>query len=161
MRDKMNQTIQGAITLAGRILLSTIFFVSAVGNKIPQFNDVAELMAGQGIPAPKLMLVGAILFLIVGSLSVIVGYKARIGAALLLVFLLLATYFFHDFWTWPENAMWILSIDENVKMPVQQLEMISFMKNMALMGAMLMILANGPGRWSIDSRSTQSQTQSS
>ena len=55
-------------------------------------------MAAEGVPAPQFMLAGAIVFLIAGSLSVILGYKARIGAALLLVFLVLATYYFHDFW---------------------------------------------------------------
>ena len=52
-----------------------------------------------GIPAPQFMLVGAIVFLIAGSLSIIIGYKARFGAVLLLVFLVLATYYFHHFWT--------------------------------------------------------------
>ena len=45
------------------------------------------------------MLVGAIVFLIVGSLSVIAGHKTQFGAALILVFLVLASYYFHNFWT--------------------------------------------------------------
>ena len=98
------------------------------------------------------MLVGAILFLVVGSLSLIVGFKARIGAFLLLIFLVLATYFFHDFWTWPQDAMWVLSSDSDVQLPVAQIEMISFMKNLALMGAMLFIVANGAGPLSVDAR---------
>ena len=98
------------------------------------------------------MLIGAIVFLIAGSLSVIFGFKARIGAALLLTFLLLATWFFHDFWTWPSETMWVLSTNDSVSMPVQQVEVISFMKNLALTGAMLFIIANGPGAWSLDAR---------
>ena len=85
------------------------------------------------------MLVGAIVFLIAGSISVITGFKARIGAALLLVFLLLATYYFHDFWTLDEPQ-------------AQQEQMIQFMKNLALMGAMLLIIANGSGPMSMDAR---------
>ena len=133
-------------------MLAHIFFMSAIGNKIPKFKDVAGYMASEGVPIPQVMLVGAIVFLIAGSLSLILGFKARIGAGLLLVFLVLATYFFHDFWTWPENAMWVLSLNSEVQMPVQQIEMISFMKNMALMGAMLFIMSNGSGPWSLDNR---------
>ena len=112
----------------------------------------------EGVPAPQFMLAGAIVFLIAGSLSIMVGYKARFGASLLLAFLVLATYFFHDFWTWSPEAMWVLSTNSEVAMPVQQIEMISFMKNLALMGAMLFIISNGPGPMSIDNRK-QSQPE--
>jgi len=133
----MNNLFQCLVTLLGRIMLSLIFLMSAAGNKIPQFNQVAEFMSSEGVPAAKLMLAGAIVFLLLGSFSIILGFKARIGASLLLVFLLLATYFFHDFWTL-EDAQ------------AKQEEMIQFMKNMALMGAMLMIMANGAGACSLD-----------
>ena len=117
------------------------------------------MMESHGVPMPHLMLVGAIVFLLAGSLSIILGFKARIGAALLLIFLVLATYFFHDFWTWPEDAMWVLSMNSEVKMPVQQIEMISFMKNLALMGTMLFIIANGSGPMSLDGRPTSTEDQ--
>src|SRR5262245_21702586 len=106
--------------------------MSALGNKIPNFETVSQFMAAEGVPMPRLMLVGAIVFLIVGGISLIVGYKARFGAALLLVFLVLATYFFHDFWTVSDPK-------------AQQEQMIQFMKNLALIGAMLLIVANGAG----------------
>ena len=146
----MPAIIQSITTVAGRVLLTFIFLMSAVGNKIPNFNGVAGYMAAEGVPAAKVMLAGAIVFLIAGSLSVIAGYKTRIGAGLLLVFLVLATYFFHDFWTWPQDAMWVLSSNSDVQLPVAQIEMISFMKNLALMGAMLFIIANGAGPMSVD-----------
>ena len=148
----MPPVIQRIVTVAARVLLALIFLMSAVGNKIPKFSDVAGVMGNQGVPAPQLMLVGAIAFLILGSLSLIVGFKARIGATLLLIFLVLATYFFHDFWTWPQDAMWVLSSNSEVKLPVAQIEMISFMKNLALMGAMLFIIANGAGPMSVDAK---------
>ena len=93
-------------------------------------------------------------------MSIVLGYQARLGASLLLVFLILATYFFHDFWTQPADAMWVLSLNEEVKQPVQQVEMIQFMKNSALIAAMLMIIANGAGAWSIDNRTKPSATNS-
>ena len=134
-----SSTLQGIVAVVGRVMLATIFLMSAVGNKIPNFNNVAGYMDSEGVPMPKVMLAGAIVFLIVGSVSIILGLKTRIGAGLLLVFLILATYFFHDFWTF-EDAQ------------EKQQQMISFMKNMALMGSMLFIMANGSGVMSLDNR---------
>jgi putative oxidoreductase len=133
----MPRTIQGILAVLGRVMLSTIFLMSAVGNKIPHFKDVADLMGLKGIPAPQLMLVGAIVFLIAGSLSIILGFKSRIGATLLLIFLVLATYYFHDFWKATDPA-------------AAQEQMIQFMKNLGLMGAMVLIIANGTGPMSLD-----------
>lgn len=146
----MANFLQGIVALVGRALLALIFLMSALGNKIPQFSNVAEVMEGEGVPAPKIMLLGAIAFLLVGGISILVGFKARLGALLLLVFLTLATYYFHDFWTWSEDAMWVLNTNDQVKQPVQQVEIGAFMKNLALMGAMMLIIANGPGPMSID-----------
>jgi len=134
----MFQTIQGPLAVLGRLLLCTIFLMSAVGNKIPHFRDVAKTMESVGVPAPEVMLFGAIVFLIVGSVSVVLGYQARFGATLLLVFLVLATYYFHAFW--------------KLEGPAQQDQMIQFMKNLGLMGAMLFIMANGAGCASVDAR---------
>jgi putative oxidoreductase len=85
------------------------------------------------------MLVGAIVFLIAGSLSVVLGFKARVGATLLLIFLVLATYYFHDFWDVTDPA-------------AKQEQLIQFMKNLGLMGAMVLIIANGTGPMSLDER---------
>jgi len=132
-----NIPVQGISTVLGRIMIATIFLTSAVGNKIPNFNKVAGYMASENVPMSQVMLVGAIVFLIAGSLSIIVGFKARIGAALLLVFLVLATYFFHDFWTLQDAQ-------------AKQDQMIQFMKNLALMGTMVFLMTNGSGRMSLD-----------
>ena len=125
-------------SILGRILIVGIFLMSAIGNKIPNFEGVTQYMAGEGIPMPSIMLIGAIAFLIFGGASVLVGYKTQIGAALLLVFLVLATYFFHDFWTFEGDA--------------RQQQMIQFMKNASLMGTMLFLIANGPGGGSLDQK---------
>ena len=75
-------------------------------------------------------------FLMLGSIMVLAGYYARIGALLLAVFLVLATYYFHPFWKTPE--------DQN--------QMAHFMKNLGLIVAMLFIIANGSGAGSLDAR---------
>jgi putative oxidoreductase len=138
----MPHLLQGILAVTGRVLLCTIFLISAAGNKIPNFSAVADVMGKVGIPAPRVMLVGAIVFLLAGSLSIILGYKARIGAGLLLVFLLLATYYFHHFWTFSAQE--------------QQEQMIQFMKNLSMMGAMILVIANGTGPFSLDERTSQS-----
>jgi len=91
-----------------------------------------------GIPAHKYLLCGAIVFLILGGLSVAAGLKARLGACMLLLFLIGATYYFHDFW--------------NAEADQQPAEMIQFLKNLALGGTMLFIIANGAGPGSLDYR---------
>ena len=118
-----------------------IFLMSAVGNKIPNFSGVTQYMAAEGVPMPSVMLAGAILFLLLGGVSVLVGYKTEVGASLLLVFLILATYFFHDFWTFEGDA--------------RQQQMIQFLKNASLMGTMVFLIANGPGQGSWDVRQAQ------
>ena len=133
----MAEALRGPLTVVGRLLLCTIYFMAAVGNKIPHFSDVAKIMESVGVPAPQFLLAGAIVFLLVGSVSVIVGYKARLGAVLLLTFLVLASYYFHPFWKLEGRA--------------QQEQMIHFMKNLSMMGAMLFIMANGSGPMSLDS----------
>ena len=93
-------------------------------------------MREKGIPFPQIALVLAIIVLLVGSVSVIVGYKSKWGAAMLLAFLALATFYFHDFW--------------NVDSDVARIQQIMFMKNISIGGTMLLIFVAGPGPWSID-----------
>ncbi len=132
----MNDKLLGVASVTGRVLLSGIFLLSAVGNKIPNFGDVVVYMQKAGVPAASLLLAGAIVFLIVGSASVVLGFKTRVGAGLLLIFLVLATYYFHAFWRF-----------EGQEAAAQQIQ---FMKNLALMGAMVFLMANGAGRFSLD-----------
>ena len=133
----MPNLLQGLVSLSGRLFIVVIFLSSALANKIPEFNKVAGYMESKGVPAAKIMLAGAIAFLIVGGVSILIGYKARVGAVLLLVFLALATYYFHNFWT----------IEDPTK---KMTETINFMKNLSLMGTMLFIIANGAGAMSLD-----------
>jgi putative oxidoreductase len=133
----MPRQVQGIVAVLGRVTLCAIFLMAALGNDIPNFSGTAKVMAKEGIPAPSVMLAGAIAFLIVGSLSVILGFKGRIGAALLFVFLVLATYYFHDFWHVTDPK-------------AKQDQIIQFMKNVSMMGAMLLIIAHGTGPMSLD-----------
>ncbi len=79
--------------------------------------------------------------LVVGSLSVVVGYKARFGALALLVFLALTTYCFHGFTFWSV-----------VNAQAQHEHIICLAMNLSVMGAMLFVIANGAGRMSLDGK---------
>lgn len=133
----MPYVLQGLLALVGRILLCAIFLMSAYGHAM-EFNHTAEtFMVPKHIPMPHVLLALALAFLVIGSLSVILGFKARIGALLLLIFLAAVTPIFHDFWNITEPA-------------AQQMQMINFLKNLSMAGAMLLIIANGPGLFSAD-----------
>lgn len=134
----MSTILQGILSVTGRLFLITIFLMSAVGNKIPNFSGVVAYMESAGVPFAPVALGLAIVFLIVGSVTILVGYQARFGAVLLGIFLILATYYFHAFWALEGEAA--------------QMQMIQFMKNLGLLGAMVFVVANGPGAWSVDER---------
>jgi len=131
----MSYPSRAILTVLGRVLLAAIFALSVL-NKLLNFSGTAAYMEMNGVPAAPVLLVGAIAFLIAGSLSVILGYHARFGATLLLVFLVLATWFFHPFWA--------------REGPQAQIEMAHFLKNLSIMGAMLFVIANGSGPLSLD-----------
>lgn len=138
----MNENLKITLNIAGRVMLVAIFLMSALGKKIPDFAGTVSYMTANGVPAPNIMLVGAIAFLLAGGISVLLGFKARIGAALLAVFLIVATYYFHNFWVHaPETQEF-------------QMQMIQFMKNLGLLGALLMVVANGAGPGSLDNYGT-------
>ncbi|WBX71176.1 DoxX family protein [Tenacibaculum retecalamus] len=79
-------------------------------------------------------LIIAILLQVVGGLSIITSFKSKIGAILLIIFILPATFIFHNFWALPT--------DTNVQIVTQQAEMVSFLKNITVIGALLLIFNN-------------------
>lgn len=126
--------LKGFGVLIGRILLVLIFLKSGIG-KIENFDATAQLMAKNGIaPYTNFFLVGAIFFELVGSITIILGYFARFGAVLLLIFLIPTTLIFHDVF---------------VANPSQGI-MVNFMKNVGIFGGLLVLLAVGAGRFSFD-----------
>lgn len=129
--------LQGFLSLLGRLMMCSIFIMAAVAGKIPNFEATVAEMEAKNIPNAKIMLIAAIALLIAGSLMIIIGYKGRIGALLLLVFLGLATFYFHDFWNNEET---------------RDTEILHFMKNLSIAGALVFILGNGSGSWALDSR---------
>jgi len=127
------------LSFLARLMLVAIFLASAIGEHIPNFNGVTASMQAEGIPNAQMMHAGAVGFMLLGSVLVLLGFWARLGAALLAVFLVLTMYYIHDFWTFADAAE-------------KQQQMIHFMKNLSMLGAMTFIVANGAGTGSVDRR---------
>ncbi len=123
--------------LVGRLLLAQIFLASGL-NKIGAWEQTAGYMASKGMPLVPLFLIAAIVFEVAGGLSLALGYKVRLGAAALIVFLIPVSLIFHNFWTY-----------EGME---RQVQMIMFMKNLAIMGGLAVVVGRGAGPLSLDSR---------
>lgn len=120
------------ISLIGRIFLSAIFIMSGLG-KISNFSGTKELMSDAGIPLTWLFLLGAIVLEFFGGLSVLLGYKVKYGAYALILFLIPATLIFHTNFG-------------------DQIQMTMFMKNIAILGGLLIIANFGAGGFSLDNK---------
>jgi putative oxidoreductase len=122
------------IALAGRVLYSAIFIAAPLGHFSPQVIGYA---ARQGVPAAPLLvpLSGVIAF--AGGLSILLGYRARVGAWLIVTFLVPVTIFMHNFWGAHDPMM-------------AQLQQAMFMKNLSMLGGALLISRWGTGPLSLD-----------
>jgi putative oxidoreductase len=124
----MDDRLERALTVVGRILLALIFVLSAIG-KLKAWAGTAGMMAAKGLPAPQLLLGLAIAFELLGGLSLMTGIRARIGALLLIVFLVLATVLFHNFWAYAG--------------PEREMQMVHFLKNVSILGGLFLVAARG------------------
>lgn len=115
---------------AGRVLLSLIYLMSGFG-KLTDRTGTIQYIESAGLPLPSVAYLLAVACELGGGLAVLAGFKARIAAAVMCVFTLAAALGFHSNFA-----------DPNM--------MIHFMKNVAIAGGFLMIVAFGPGRLSVD-----------
>lgn len=134
----MNTNLTNATALAARILLALIFIMSGFG-KITGFSGTAAAIASKGLPLPEVLTVITIAIEFLGGLLLVAGWKARWAAAVIFLFIIPTTILFHN----PSG----LPADQ------AQMQTIQLLKNLAIMGGMLMVFAFGPGGWSIDGRS--------
>ena len=129
--------IKQFVPLFGRILLALIFVFSGF-NKLTHFDGTAGYMAMHGLPMAHVLLVASIVIELGGGLMLMLGWHARIAAAVIFLFLIPVTLTFHAFWAVnPSDAMAL------------QNQMNHFMKNLAIMGGMLYVLAYGSGPLSL------------
>jgi putative oxidoreductase len=133
----MNVVLPTFAAPLGRLLLSAIFVMSGI-HKLMNWESTAEQMQAEGIVAVPVMLAIAAAVEVGAGLSVLTGCWARLGALALVVFLIPTSLIFHDFWQYTGME--------------QQNQMAHFMKNMAILGGLLMVVALGPGPLSFDAR---------
>jgi putative oxidoreductase len=123
-------------TLAARILIGQIFFLSGL-MKILDWSGTEAQMAGRGMFWIPFFHVAAMLTELGAGLSLLLGYKARLGALVLFLFLIPVTLTFHTWWTYADPKD-------------QHTNMLFFQHNLALMGGLLLVLTAGPGPLSLD-----------
>ncbi|HEX9610289.1 MAG TPA: DoxX family protein [Gemmatimonadales bacterium] len=122
--------------LAGRVLFSWMFIVSGF-NHLTKMGMMAQYSASQGVPAPTLAVAVTGLMLLAGGFSILLGYKPRWGALLLVVFLVPTAVIMHRFWGVADPMM-------------AQNQMAHFWKNIVMAGGALMIYYFAtvhPERW--------------
>lgn len=129
---------QKYIPLIARTFLAVIFLNSGIG-KLFDFAGTQQQIASAGLPLAALVTVFTIAFQLLGGVALIFGYKARIGSVLLLLFLVPATLVFH-------NPL------------VDPTQMTQFLKNLAIIGGLLMVTAYGSGPVSLDRSVANSTT---
>lgn len=123
------------IDLIGRIFLSAIFIFEAV-DTIWYFDKTKQILTQYGFTAYQdSLLYAAIFLLVMGGLMVLFGYRSTFGSVLLLCYWVPVTFVVHDFWNAPKAELRIQSI--------------LFMKDVAIVGGLLMLLGKGSGRYSI------------
>lgn len=133
----MNGTAAGAVTLLGRLLIAGMFVYAGYG-KIGGFEGTAGYIASKGLPLPQLLAAGTVVLELVAGVLLALGWKARWAALALAAFTVLASVIFHAYWAVPADQF--------------RTQQLFFLKNMAIVGGLLVIAALGPGRWSVDRR---------
>ena len=133
----MLSNLQNPLALVGRFLLALMFVLAGI-SKIGGFAGTVGYMQSKGMPMASVLAVLTIALEIGGGMALIVGWQTRWAALALALFTLVASLIFHDFWA--------------MTGPAQMTNQLMFMKNMAVIGGMLVLAAFGPGAISLDAR---------
>ncbi|HAV10942.1 MAG TPA: DoxX family protein [Candidatus Moranbacteria bacterium] len=119
----------------GQILFGGFFILNAF-NHLTKLDGMSAYAKSMGVPMPKLAVAGSGLLILFGGLGVLLGIYVKLAALMLVLFLLPVSFQMHAFW--------------KISAPGQRMgEMTNFLKNMALLGAALMLLAIPASSWVI------------
>ena len=116
------------LVLVGRIIVGAYYLFNALNHLVFAPGQLAEYAASKGVPLPLLAVIVSGLLLLIGGLSILLGVFPRIGILALVVFFLPVTFWMHDFWAIQDPQ-------------ARMIQMVSFLKNLALMGSALIFLA--------------------
>ena len=123
------------LALAGRLLVAYLFIPAGFA-KLMGFAGTVGYIKSIGLPLPEVAAAIAIVVELGAGIALLLGYKTRIVAVVLAVFTLVASFFFHAYWSLPDAQ--------------KMMQMLMFNKNLAVVGGLLALAAFGPGRLSID-----------
>ncbi len=119
-----------ALTLIGRIALAVLFVIFGF-MKIGTYAGMVAYAAAAGVPFPEAAIVLAIIIELLGGLMIIIGFKTKWAALAIALFLIPVTLYFHTNFA-------------------DQVNMTMFWKNASIFGGMLVLAANGAGKYSLD-----------
>jgi putative oxidoreductase len=135
-----NQHIKWLL-IAGRVCFVSIFILTS----FDQFKAQSIAFAAfKGVPFASIVVPFSGIMEIVGALSIVLGYRSRIGALLIMIFLIPVTFTFHQFWTIPDQM-------------AKQMDMINFFKNISILGGAFIIAYFGSGELSLDNMQRKSK----
>lgn len=121
--------------LIGRIILGLFFFFEGF-DTIVYFKETRETLASFGFGwGTDFLMIASIVILLLGSIMVIIGYYANVGAMLLFIYWFVFTLVVYSFWNDPVGE--------------KTLTITYFSRNMALCGGLLILVANGATGWSV------------
>ena len=124
------------LALLGRFLFALIFVMSG---PMHFTHQTIAFAASQGVPLASIAVPLSGVLALAGGLWILLGYRAKIGAWLLVLFLAGVTPMLHNFWAVSDPVM-------------RQMQFVMFMKNLSMMGAALFFAQAGTGTWSLDAR---------
>ncbi|HET7477874.1 MAG TPA: DoxX family membrane protein [Rubrobacteraceae bacterium] len=114
------------LLLIGRILFGGFFIMSGI-NHFMKVGMISGYAGSKNVPAPGLAVMGTGVMLVLGGLSVLLGFLPVLGLLLLILFLIPTSFLMHNFWT--------------ISDPMQRAaEQVNFLKNIALTGAALALM---------------------
>ena len=135
MPDTEAHSQRGVLSLVGRALLTSVFFTSVPAHFGPVDLGFAR---AAGVPLANVVVPATGLLAFIGAASVLLGYRARLGAWLLILFLMPVTFVMHNFWAASEA--------------MKPLQIGMFFRNLSIIGGLLYIAQYGGGAWSLDAR---------
>ena len=139
---KAEKAMWNLVYALGRLALVAIFIQSGFG-KLMAPEGLTGMLTNKGLPAPMaLAYLAGVVELGLGFL-VAIGWQTRLAGAGLIVFTIIATLIAHNFWDMADAA-------------ARRANQIHFMKNLAIIGALLMVMANGAGRYAVDRKGARS-----
>lgn len=131
----MFSSLQNPLAFVSRLLFAVLFLPAGIG-KITGFAGTVGYISSVGLPMPTVAAAVAAVVEVVGSLALVFGFGTRFAALVLAFFTLVASFFFHAYWSVPADQ--------------QMVPQLLFFKNIAVVGGLLALTALGAGAWSVD-----------